>query len=133
MRFINSILGIVMFGFMAVQYNDPDGLLWACYYIVPAILALLAAFRLDILRRATVMPWLWASVVVWLGLVILYWPTVPNFWRKEVFMAEETAREGMGMMIAWVAVLVAALTARAKPTVTTSAGPNQPPSQHAPS
>jgi hypothetical protein len=132
MRFINLILGIMMLGFTAVQYNDPDGILWAVYYIIPATLALLAAFRLDILRRANVTRWLWAGVAVWLGLVIFYWPEMPNFWRKEVFMAEETAREGMGLMIAWGVVLIATLTARFKSAASGSALPNQATSQHVP-
>ena len=33
---------------------------------------------------------------------------MPGFWRKDVWWVEETAREGMGMMIAF-AVLLAVL------------------------
>jgi hypothetical protein len=44
--------------------------------------------------------------------VIFYWPTMPGFWRKEVFMAEETAREGMGVMIALMVLLTALFSTR---------------------
>ena len=112
MRILNLLLALAMLGFAAVQYNDPDGPLWAVYYLVPTGWALLAAFRPDVLRSTTGSRLLWASVAVWLGLVIFYWPQMPNFWQREVFMAEETAREGMGLMIAWVTLLVARFSAR---------------------
>jgi membrane protein YdbS with pleckstrin-like domain len=115
MRYLNMLLGLAMLGFVAVQYNDPDGWLWAIYYIVPAAWAFLAAFRLDLVRSTQGKRWLWACVAVWLGLVIFYWPTMPGFWRREVFMVEvegEGAREGMGLMIAWATLLVAWFSAR---------------------
>ncbi len=41
---------------------------------------------------------------------VYFWPRMPGFWRHEIWWEEETAREGMGMMIvvmflltAWVA------------------------------
>jgi hypothetical protein len=37
---------------------------------------------------------------------VFYWPTVPNFWLKEVWWVEETAREGMGVMIGFAVLLV---------------------------
>ena len=112
MRYLNMILCLMMIGFTAVQYNDPDALLWIVYYGIPAALAWMAAFRPDLLQTPKWTRISQACVVVWLGLVIFYWPEMPNFWRKEVFMAEETAREGMGLMIAWGVVVIVALTAR---------------------
>jgi len=113
-RYLNILLGLAMLGFTAVQYNDPDGLLWAVYYIVPAAWALLAAFRLEAARSALGRRLLWVTVAVWLGLVSFYWPQMPGFWRRDVFMVEETAREGMGLMIAWLALLIPLFTARQK-------------------
>jgi hypothetical protein len=40
-----------------------------------------------------------------------YWPQAPEFWRREVWWETETAREGMGVMIATVVLAVAFLTA----------------------
>ena len=112
MRYLNVPLGLLMLVCAALQYNDPDALLWIVYYIVPAAWAFLAAFRLDIVRSPLGTRLLWASAAVWLGLVIFYWPEMPGFWRSEIFWAEETAREGVGLMIAWLVVLVALFTAR---------------------
>lgn len=113
MRTLNILLGLMMLGFIGVQYNDDDGLLWACYYAVPAVLAFTVAFKSGFARSGLGSRLLWASVAVWFGLMVYYWPDMPNFWQPVVFHAHETAREGMGMMIAWVVVLVAALSAGA--------------------
>jgi hypothetical protein len=110
MRWLNLPLLIAMLGFAAVQYNDPDALLWIVYYLVPAAWGLLAFWRPQ--RLAALQTWLWMSALVWTGLMIYYWPAMPGFWRREVFMQEETAREGMGLMLAWLAVVVALATAR---------------------
>lgn len=111
MRILNLLLGLVMIAFVGVQYNDPDGLLWAVYYLVPAAWALVAALRPQTLRVPAAAAAAWVSVAVWFGLMIFYWPALPRFWQPEVWSVEETAREGMGMMVAWFVVLVAALTA----------------------
>ena len=118
MRYLNILLGLVMFGFAAVQYNDPDVLLWVVFYAVPMVWAFLAAFRLDLVRSKLGMLGLWASIVIGLGVVIYYWPAMPGFWRPAVFMVEvegEGAREGMGLMIAWVVLMLAMFSARRQP------------------
>lgn len=114
MRYLNLLLGVTMLGFTAVQYNDPDALLWIVYYSVPAACALLAALRPGLLRTQPGASLLLASVPLWLGLVVFYWPQMPGFWRWPVLMAEETAREGMGLMVAWLTVLVAAFSVRTR-------------------
>jgi hypothetical protein len=118
MRYLNILLGLAMLAFAAVQYNDPDALLWIVYYAVPAAWAFLAAFRLDLVRSKPAMLGLWASIVVGLGVVVYYWPAMPGFWRPAVFMVEvdgEAAREGMGLMIAWAVLLLAMFSARRRP------------------
>ena len=118
MRYLNILLGLAMLGFAAVQHNDPDALLWAVYYAVPAAWAFLAAFRLDLVRSKAGMLGLWASIAIGLGVVVYYWPPMPGFWRPAVFMVEvegEGAREGMGLMIAWAVLLLAMFSARRQP------------------
>lgn len=44
--------------------------------------------------------------------MIFYWPDVDNWWLKEVWWVEETAREGMGMMIDFAVLVLVALTTR---------------------
>ncbi len=112
MRYLNILPGLMMLGFVGVQYDDPDGLLWAVYYIIPAAWAFSVALRPVFARSGMGQRLLWACVTIWFGLMVFYWPDMPNFWQPVVFHAHETAREGMGMMIAWVVLLVAALSAR---------------------
>ena len=115
MRYLNMLLCVVMVGFAAVQYNDPDALLWVVLYMIPAVWAFLAAFRLAAVRSTPGTWLLWASVAAGVAAVVFYWPEMPGFWRKEVFMAEETAREGMGVMIALAVLLAALFSARRAP------------------
>ena len=115
LRALNGLLCLTLLAFVAVQYNDPDGPLWMLYYGVPALWAGVLAWRSGWAREGgDSAVWrqraLWASLVVWAALMVFYWPTMPNFWRKEVWINEETAREGMGLMIAFGAVAVALLT-----------------------
>ena len=78
MRYLNILPGLMMLGFVGVQYNDPDGLLWALYYCIPAAWAFTVAFRPELARSSMGQRLLWASVAVWLGLVVFYWPQMPQ-------------------------------------------------------
>ena len=62
LRSLNGLLALAMIVFAAVQYNDPDGPLWAVYYGVPALLALVAGFRYRLLQRFRWLGVLWAWV-----------------------------------------------------------------------
>lgn len=115
MRYLLMLLGLLMIAFVAVQYNDPDGPIWAVIYMIPAAWAFVAAFRLPLVRSRAGKSLLWASAVAGLVGVIYYWPTMPEFWRKDVWWAEETAREGMGMMIVLVVLVVVLFSAHRKP------------------
>ena len=114
MRWLNVLLGLVMVVFAVLQYNDPDWYLWAVYYLVPAFWALVAGLRHRLLQRMQWRGALWACVGGWIGLVVYYWPTMPGFWHKAVWWEEETAREGMGLMIALAVLAVALFTAYRK-------------------
>jgi hypothetical protein len=104
--FLFSLLCLLMLLFMAVQYNDPDGLLWIGVYSVPAIWSAVSAFRPRLYRQAPVYAALLSSVVVSLAVMVHFWPTSAGFWNKAVWYEVETAREGMGMMIVvWVILL----------------------------
>ena len=102
------LLGLLMVAFAGVQYNDPDGLLWAFIYLVPAAWAFAAAFRPALVCSLAGERLLWATLTLGAGALVLYWPSMPGFWRQEVWWVEETAREGMGVMVG-VAVLVIVL------------------------
>lgn len=112
MRVVHAVLFVAMLGFIAVQYNDPDGPLWMLIYTVPAIWACLAAFRPAVVRSGGARRWLLLSLALGLAGVIFYFPQMPNFWLKEVYWVEETAREGMGVMIGFAVMLLVYLTSR---------------------
>jgi len=111
MRYLNIVLGILMLAFVAVQYNDPDGPIWMAIYAVPAIWAFLAAFRLPLLQTSTGSRLLWLSIAAAVAATLYYWPQMPGFWHQEVWWNEETAREGMGVMMLLAVLLVARFTA----------------------
>lgn len=93
--------------FALVQLNDPDALGWTLVYALVALALLLAAWRPDTLRGPFGRASLVALLAGLLVLVALLWPEQGAFWRREVWWEEESAREGMGVMIAFVAALFA--------------------------
>ena len=131
MRVVLAFLAVAMAVFAAVQYNDPDGPLWAVYYGVPAIWAALAAIRPAVLATSIARTLLGATLIAALALTVFYWPPVGGWWREEVWSmslteeraarAAEQSREGMGMMIAtavlFVVVAAAILFSRPKSMV----------------
>lgn len=117
MKLVNIVLCAVMFGFAALQYNDPDAPLWFAIYAVSALWSGIAAFRLAALLDTRVLAGLGACLLAALIGTAYYWPQTPGWWRIEVWWEVETAREGMGMMAVTLALLVAlanALAARGR-------------------
>ena len=114
LRLLNTLGCLAMLGFAGVQYNDADWWVWAFYYAVPAFWAFRAGYRQRVFQSVQWLGWLWASIAGWAGLVWYHWPKMPNFWRSAVWLNEETAREGMGLMIAFGVLLVALFTAYRK-------------------
>lgn len=116
MRYVLMLLGLLMVAFAGVQYNDPDALLWIVIYLVPAGWAFAAAWRPALVGSVAGERLLWATVAVGAGTMVAYWPAVPGFWHRDVWWVEETAREGMGVMVGCAVLLVvlAATTARSR-------------------
>lgn len=110
MRYLNLLFGLVLLLFAGAQYNDPDGLFWGGVYLVPAIFAGLAAFRVRLLCSGPPLVLLLAAAAGWLAAVVWFWPQAPDFWRQEVWWESEAAREGMGVMVAAVVLIVAVAT-----------------------
>ena len=119
LRVLNIVLGVMMVGFTAVQYNDPDMPQWVLMYAIPALWMYAVTFRLEGIKGSPdIMRLLWATVVFYVVAMIFLWPTMPNFWRKEVWIVEETAREGMGVMIGLGVMLIAVLNTRLQAAAT---------------
>ena len=91
--------------FMAVQYNDPDGLMWMLIYAVPALWSAVAAFWRLWFDRLACRILLLMSIAASFAGVVYFWPLVPQFWTRAVWYEVETAREGMGLMIVAVVLL----------------------------
>jgi hypothetical protein len=106
MRYVNGFFCVLFVLFAVVQYNDPDALLWILIYGVTAIWAGLAAFRSDRFAHSPVLITLFgASAVAMVGGAIYDWPqSIADWWDNEV------VREGLGLIIATVALLVVAYT-----------------------
>jgi hypothetical protein len=114
MRVLCGVLAVVLVLFAAVQYNDPDALLWAGMYGTGALWCGFAAFSPKTLdwRPARLMLLATVGLMAW-GLVA-FWPDAERWWSIDVWWPEvtgETSREGMGMMILFAAVLAAAAAA----------------------
>lgn len=99
---VAGALLLLMLVFIGVQWNDPDGLLWAVIYGLPAVLMLIVVMRPGLLGTQVGRIGLACILVGLLVATILAWPEQPAFWTRDVWWEEETAREGMGLMIALV-------------------------------
>jgi len=106
MRIFNALLMLLMILFGAVQYNDPDGIRWMALYAVPAAWAAVAAFRRPALQNPIVTGLLFISTLTAAAGLFWFWPDTPGWWRQEVWWQTETAREGMGMMVIAIVLLV---------------------------
>jgi hypothetical protein len=106
---------MVLFG--AVQYNDPDGLLWMGIYAVPALWCGVGLFWRKVFKNKGIIALYWASVVMAVAGVVYFWPLTPQFWTKDVWYNVETAREGMGLMIVLIVLLVVSFSARKNVTL----------------
>lgn len=121
MRYVNGFFCVLFVLFAVVQYNDPDAILWILIYGVTAVWAGLAAIRLD--RLAYSQPLLAAFGVTLLAMAggaIYYWPqSIADWWDNEL------VREGLGLIIATVALLAVACTVwrvRRQPRLASQAG-----------
>ncbi len=114
MRFVNIVLCLLMLLFIFVQFNDPDGLVWMLIYLVPATWAAIAAWRAGLLANGMARVGLWVSIAASAAGMLYFWPKTSGWWRSEVWWEVETAREGMGMMIVTIVLLVVLFSTRSK-------------------
>ena len=91
--------------FIAVQINDPDGLVWAAIYAVPALLMLLVVARPNCFTALNGKIVRWLAVALMVVGTVVFWPKTPGFWQQSVWWETESAREGMGMMVALMVTL----------------------------
>ena len=112
MRIVSGVFFIAMVLFTVVQFNDPDALHWALIYCSAAVWCGLATFRPKMISGVLARRLLLVCLALAAIGTVWYFPKTPGFWQSEVWWVTETAREGMGMMIAFVALVVAWVTRR---------------------
>ena len=110
MRVFNGLMALLLLLFAVVQYNDPDFFIWMPIYLVPAIWAGIAAIRPASFRNAVATGGLHLCLLAAVAGTIYAWPTDEGWWQREVWWESELAREGMGLMIVTVSLLVVAVS-----------------------
>jgi hypothetical protein len=111
MRVVNGFMCVLLAAFGAVQYNDPDFYFWMPVYAVPAVWAGLACYRPRRLSSPIARALLGLSLAAAVAGSWWFWPREAGFWQQEVWWESEPAREGMGMMIVTVALLLVVVSA----------------------
>ena len=115
MIILNSLICLLMLMCAVLQYNDPDPWLWVSIYLVPGLWAGVAAAMPNLTRRKGARRLLGLFIALTLVGVGFYWPEVPGFWKPAIWWHGdlamttsqiELAREGMGMIIALVALVI---------------------------
>jgi hypothetical protein len=106
MRYLNGFICALLTLFAIAQYNDPDAVLWALIYGVPAVWAGLAAWRPTGLAHSPVaLGALGLCLILTLAGTIYMWPADFSVWWDV-----EEVREDIGLMIVTTALAVVALT-----------------------
>ena len=110
MRTSSGIFSLILVLFALVQYNDPDFLLWFTIYAIAAVWCGMAAFKPRLVADNRVLRILFGiSFVIAVFGTLYLWPYGADWWTKEVIWDNELVREGLGMAIATVGLVLAGL------------------------
>ena len=111
MRTLSGISCLILILFAVVQHNDPDFLFWSIIYGIAAIWCGVAAIKPRVLAGNGILK-IFFGVCLLIALIgtIYYWPSGASWWSKEVVWDNEPVREGLGMAIATLAMVLAGLT-----------------------
>ena len=106
MRYVNGFFCVLFALFAVVQYNDPDAMLWIVVYGVTALWAGLATFRLTQFAHSQILLAAFGlTLLAMVGGAIYDWPqSISDWWDNEF------VREGLGLIIAVVALAIVAYT-----------------------
>jgi len=106
MRYVNGFFCILLVLFTIVQYNDPDAILWILIYGISALWAGLAAFRpTQFAHNQLLLTLFGVSLLALIAGAIYDRPHSISDWYEN-----EVVREGLGLIIATVALLVVTFT-----------------------
>lgn len=109
MRILNGIFAALLVLFALVQWNDPDGVFWMFVYGIGAVWCAIAAFRPTVFTHSSALLIYGATFVAACFGLARFWPKTPGWWQQDVWWETETAREGMGMMILVLSLIIAGL------------------------
>ncbi|MEM7746222.1 MAG: transmembrane 220 family protein [Pseudomonadota bacterium] len=109
MRIVNGVLAIFLALFALAQVNDPDGVFWAAVYGAGALWCLVAALKPAMGAFGPIRLVFGLTLVASIVGTAWFWPKTSGWWRQDVWWETETAREGMGMMILLICLVVAGL------------------------
>ena len=110
MKYLNLLLSILMFLFVFVQYNDPDFYYWGIIYFIPAFSSGLVFLNPKIINKLSSQL---LFIILFIGIIFLtgfYWPKDSLWWEVDVWWNTESVREGMGMMISSIVMIISALS-----------------------
>jgi Transmembrane family 220, helix len=106
MRYLNGFLCVLLALFTIVQYNDPDAILWILIYGLPTVWAGFAAYRPRAFAHNQLFLSLLGLNILAVGAGAIYmWPSEVSTWWDQ-----EEVREGLGLIITTVALLLMAFT-----------------------
>jgi hypothetical protein len=106
MRYLSGFLCVLLALFTTVQYNDPDAILWVLIYGLPTIWAGFAAYRPSAFAHNQLFLRVFGLNTLAVGAGAIYmWPSEVSTWWES-----EEVREGLGLIITTVALLLVALT-----------------------
>jgi hypothetical protein len=114
MKYLSLLLSILMFLFVFVQFNDPDFYYWASIYSIPALSSLLVFLNPKIIHKLPLQLLFIILFIVIIFLTGFYWPKESLWWEIDIWWNTETAREGMGMMISSLVMIISGLTFKLK-------------------
>lgn len=107
MKILALALLLLMVTFAVVQWNDADGAFWAAVYALPAALMGIVLLKPSWLAQTAGRSLFAVLIAAFVVGTVVFWPDQPQFWTKDVWWEEETAREGLGMLIALLVSAVA--------------------------
>ena len=110
LRVLSAVFCLVLILFALVQYNDPDFLFWFAIYALGATWCGVVAFRPQILTTSSPLRGLFALCLIGAGVgAVYFWPAGFAWWSKQVIWDTEVVREGLGMAIVLIGLVIAGL------------------------
>ncbi len=102
MNWLTGLFLLIMLLFAALQYNDPDALLWIAIYGLVAVWCALTLWRPGLLRATPALRWAALASLAAYGMGFLWLiPTYSGQFLSNSMMAPgvETTREAFGLLI----------------------------------